>query len=211
MSVPNPGSTGGRAFELDSEVCALREAIAQAFNIEGVQMVNAALDASMAFLQRDGIISVRVALLLLRQHADAYVTAAILLGPVWARGQLTRAHIESTYGAEVATLVEKAQCTSPAYSHTGLVQHEEYAEFLRATVDDLRALVARVATRIIDLELPGSRSEVNCELWREKGESCWYLCRIGLASVSCAAGSRMRVSKSWSQTRTKSFGKRPCR
>lgn len=144
--------------ELDSEVTSLRTAALETLGPNDAALVIRALDAAVRHLRHESLVPVRVARLLLGQHADAPVTAAILLAPARAHDVLSREAIEYEYGPEVAALAEQAEHISPLPTETAAALYEQQADLLRSTVADIRLLVARVATRIIDLESPRSKT-----------------------------------------------------
>jgi (p)ppGpp synthase/HD superfamily hydrolase len=149
-----------RSTEITDEAKLLELAAAEAFQCQDAQLVLRALRTSVAHRQAEGEnVTHRVARLLLGQHADAPVIAAILLVPAAAKGIITIERIDAEYGVEVARLVAHTVRMSPLIEATGVSQHAQEAEVLRSTILDVRLLVARVATRIIELELQSFRSD----------------------------------------------------
>lgn len=151
------------------EAIAFRQTVEGAFDPAGAEMVRRALDAATQLIHGHSDVSVRVARLLVEQHADAVVTAAVLLSPLRAREVVSRSDIERDYGADVAALVEQANRISPLRTDTAAHQHDDCAALLRSTAADLRLLTARIAVRIIDLESPSSSDEGELRLLAREG------------------------------------------
>lgn len=148
-----------RMSDASDEARLLELAIAEVFRADDAELVRRALHTARVAWRGPGEnVTLRVAYLLLGQHADASVTAAILLVPMAAIGIMTLDEIEAEYSPEVARLVAQAVHISPLAESSGLSRHAQEAEVLRSTILDVRLLLARVATRIIELELPGFRS-----------------------------------------------------
>lgn len=171
--------------DLDGEAAALRLAAGASFDPAGAEMVCRALDAATPHLRADSVIPIRVARLLVEQHADAVVSAAVLLSPLRARDIVSPSDIERAHGPEIATLVEKACRITHLRTDTAAHQHDDCAELLRSTVSDLRLLSARVAMRIIDLELPTASSEGELRLLAQEGQELLVPLadRIGLGAM----------------------------
>jgi GTP pyrophosphokinase len=116
----------------------------------------------------EGVASViEVAGLLLEQHADWIVVAAVLLGPSAKMGHISPREIESSFGPTVALIVNGICDAAALRTDTEAHHHADCDDLLRAAGTDVRVLVARIALRLVELTTEHADSSTRVALATE--------------------------------------------
>ncbi len=102
--------------------------------------------------EADGEDYLRVADILLDQHADAVTVTAALLTPPHRRGSLTPNEIESLFGEEMYGLVARASSDGILHTNTDARRSQDLQRWLTSLSVDLRTVVLRVGLRLSALE-----------------------------------------------------------
>lgn len=149
---PNPAPDGERSTFESARARNFRDKVRRDLATHDAELLMRALEITCSLAGDRWASSLEVAELLLDQHADCTVVAAVLLGPPAKLGRISSRDIESAFGTSVTFIVNETCNAAGLRTDTAAHHFSDCEELLRAVGADVRVLVARIALRLVELE-----------------------------------------------------------